>query len=143
MDSSTLHEDFGRQEDVAPPSDRRFGLVAAAVFVFLGCLPWVTRGRPRVWALVVAALFAVIALVMPMLLGPVQRVMQRFARFMHAVMSPVALALLFFMGITPFGALMRLCRHDPLRRGFEPRLDTYWLKRPLGGPAPDTMRNQF
>ena len=143
MKSETFHEDFARHEEVTLPSDRRFGFVAAGFLIFLGCLPAVVGGRPRIWALVGAAAFAVTALVSPMFLGPVHRLMQRLGRLMHTLMSPVVLAVLFFAVITPFGLLMRRLGHDPLRRQFESGLETYWIKRPLGGPAPESMRNQF
>src|SRR5262245_60726653 len=143
MTSEAFHEDLLRDEEVTPPSDRRFGLVAAAVFTILGSMPLMTGGRPRFWALTAAVVFAISALVAPALLGPVHRLMQRFARLMHGIVSPVVLGLLFFLGITPFGVVMRLFGHDPLRRRFEPDADSYWIKRPSGGPAPQTMRNQF
>jgi saxitoxin biosynthesis operon SxtJ-like protein len=143
MKSETFHEDFARHEEVTPPSDRRFGFAAAGFLTLLGCLPVATGGRPRAWPLVTAAALALVALASPALLGPVHRLMQGFARLMHALVSPVALALLFFAGITPLGLLMRFRGHDPLRRRLEPGLESYWVSRPLGGPAPDTMRNQF
>src|SRR5204863_6556133 len=99
--------------------------------------------RPRVWAFMAAGAFTLVAMAVPVLLGPLHRLMQRFARLMHALVSPVVLAVMFFAGITPMGLLMRLLRRDPLRRRFEPDLDSYWIDRPQGGPPPDTMRNQF
>jgi hypothetical protein len=143
MPSETFHEDFTRHEEVSAPSDRRFGLIAAGIFTVLAGVPLARGGHPRVWALVVAAVFALTAIASPMLLGPVHRLLQRFGRLVHAIVSPMALAVIFFVGITPFGVLMRLFGHDPLRRCFEPHRDSYWIKRPLAGPAPDTMRNQF
>ena len=48
-------------------SDRSFGLVFAVVFSIIGCWPLV-HGEPlRGWALAVAAVFAVLALVRPQL----------------------------------------------------------------------------
>lgn len=143
MKQDTFHEDFARHEEMTPPSDRRFGFVAAGVFILVGYLPLLRGGRPRIWALAVAAAFGLLALAIPTLLGPVHRLLQRFGRLMHGIVSPVALAVMFYAGITPFGTLMRLFGHDPLRRAFDPGADSYWIKRPLGGPAPDTMRNQF
>src|SRR6266446_3062583 len=143
MRTETFHEDFARHEEVTLPSDRRFGLVAAVFLILLGCLPVVVGGRPRMWALVGAVAFSVTALVSPMILGPVHRLMQRLGRLVQMLMSPIALAVLFFVVIAPFGLLMRRLGHDPLCRQFEPGLETYWIKRPLGGPAPESMRNQF
>ena len=143
MPSESFHEDFTRHEEVGTPSDRRFGFIAAGVFTVLGSLPLLWKGHPRFWALGVAVVFALTAIASPMLLGPVHRLLQRVARLVHAIVSPMALAVIFFLGITPFGVLMRLFGHDPLRRNFEPHQGSYWIRRPLAGPAPETMRNQF
>jgi hypothetical protein len=45
------------------------------------------------------------------------------------VVSHVVLALVYFLVLTPVGLTMRLFGHDPLRRGFDKDLDTYWQPR--------------
>jgi hypothetical protein len=59
------------------------------------------------------------------------------------VISPVVLALIFFLCITPIGWIMRVAGKDTLRLRFEPDADTYWIARQPPGPPPDTLKNQF
>ncbi len=59
------------------------------------------------------------------------------------VVSPIVMALLFFLVVTPTAFLFRLLGKDPLRLAAEPRAGTYWIERRPPGPPPDTMANQF
>jgi hypothetical protein len=125
-------------------SDRSFGFVFAAVFCIVGCWPLV-RGEPlRWWALVVAAVFAALALVRPQLLHLLNRVWLAFGRLLHRIVSPLVMGLLFFAAVTPTGWLMRLRGRDVLSLKRRPELESYWIRREAGSqPAPETMKNQF
>src|SRR5436853_7283440 len=75
-------------------SDRSFGLVFAAVFCIIGCWP-LLHGQPlRWWALVVAAAFAVLALVRPQLLHLLNRAWLAFGRLLPRIVSPLVLGML-------------------------------------------------
>jgi hypothetical protein len=125
-------------------SDRSFGLVFAAVFSIVGCWPLV-HGEPlRWWALVVAAAFAVLALVRPQLLHLLNRAWLAFGRLLHRIVSPLVMGLLFFAAVTPTGWIMRLRGHDLLSLKRRPELKSYWIRREAESqPAPETMKNQF
>ncbi len=43
------------------------------------------------------------------------------------VVSPVVLAVVYYLVLTPTGLLMRLFGYDPMNRHFDPEADTYWL----------------
>lgn len=45
------------------------------------------------------------------------------------VVSPVVLAVVYYLVLTPTGLLMRLFGYDPISRHFDPEADTYWLPR--------------
>jgi hypothetical protein len=125
-------------------SDRSFGFVFAAVSCIIGCWPLV-HGEPlRWWALVVAAVFAVLALVRPQLLHLLNRAWLAFGRLLHRIVSPLVMGLLFFVAVTPTGWLMRLRGRDVLSLRRRPELKSYWIRREAGSqPAPETMKNQF
>jgi hypothetical protein len=48
------------------------------------------------------------------------------------VISQVILASVYYFVLTPIGLCMRLFRYDPLSRRFDPKLDSYWTRRPRG-----------
>src|SRR5215831_8282464 len=137
------HERVVADEEVTGSSDRAFGLVFSLLSVCLGVAPLV-RGRPvRGWALVVAALFFLAALVQPRALAPLNRMWLKVGLLLHACVSPVVMALIFYTTVTPLGLLRRWLGHDPLRLRWEPDAVTYWIERDPLGLTPESMRRQF
>ena len=143
MKDQTTHERIAGDNDVKSSSNRSFGLTFAVVFLVIACWPVLARQRVRWWALGLAILFGVVALVAPRVLAPLNRLWFLVGLILHAIVSPVVLGLLFFTTVTPIGALMRAFGKDPLRLKREPRATTYWINRQPPGPAADTMTRQF
>ena len=143
MKRQGLHEDFSREEAVAGPSDRGFGLVFAGALGLIGAVRlW--RGHPGAgWWFLVAALFLVVALSGPSLLAPLNRLWLKLGLLLYRVVNPVVMGILFYLCVTPMGLLMRLLGKDFLRLGRDPGARSYWIERRPPGPAPHTMRDQF
>ncbi len=104
-----------------------FGLVAgglvAALFGLL--FPWLRgRGVPA-WPWAAAAVLVAAALGAPALLSPVYRGWMAIGGALGWVNTRILLGAVFFLVVTPIGAVMRMTGRDPLRRGFEPRGRTY------------------
>jgi len=124
-------------------SDRAFGLVFAAFFLIVALLPlWSGRGV-RLWSLGVAALFLALALTIPAVLAPLNRAWTAFGNLLHRIVSPVALAILFYLVVAPTGLVMRLLGKDPLRLKLDPAARSYWLERKPPGPSADSLKDQF
>ncbi|MEO0035440.1 MAG: hypothetical protein RLZZ501_1463 [Pseudomonadota bacterium] len=123
-------------------SNRAFGLVFATVFGVVAALPLRDGGEPVWWAAGVAAAFALIALIYPRALKPLNFVWFLIGLGLHRVVSPLVMGLLFFVTVTPVGLLMRLSGKDPLRLKRDPTATSYWIER-APGPAADSMRRQF
>jgi hypothetical protein len=137
------HEDLTREQHVEGSSDRAFGWVFAAVFAIIGGWPLLDGAAPRWWALAIAAAFALVAQLRPELLAGMNRQWMRLGLLLGRIVSPVALGILFYLVLTPLGALMRLAGKDPLRRKLDTAAPSYWLPRKPPGPPPDSMINQF
>lgn len=127
----------------AGSSDRAFGGVMAAFFAVVGLWPLFGGGSLRLWALVVAALFALAALVAPRSLAGANRLWMKLGALLHAVVSPLALGIVFFLAVLPVGLLMRLFGKRPLPLTFDPAARSYWTPREPPGPDPQTFTNQF
>jgi len=140
---AATHEDFSRIHDVKASSNRNFGWVFTAAFVVIALWPLVSGNLPRWWALIVAALFLLITLFAPALLGLPKRLWLRFSKLLSRIISPVVLALIFYVFVTPLGALMRIFGQDSLRLRGSRRRDSYWIKRDPPGPKPGSLNNQF
>ena len=139
----STHETFVRAEETKLPSNRSFGLVFTAVFLIVGLLPLFSRHTVRGWALGVSGVFLAATLAAPNVLTPLNRVWMRFGLFLHKIVSPVVLGIIFFLAVTPTGLLMRWFKKDILRLRFDPAAETYWIKRDPPGPEPKSMANQF
>lgn len=137
------HESLQRQDQVRASSDRAVGLVFAVVFLLIGLFPWFFGGGLRPWALIVGAVFVATALLMPALLGPLNRVWTLLGLLLHKVMTPFVLGVMFFLVITPMGVVMRMFGGDPLRLHFDRQRPSYWLERSPPGPKPETFSDQF
>lgn len=138
-----MHEDLQRQHEVSQGSDRTLGLVFSGVFLLVGCWPLVRGGSVRAWAIGLAVVFLVIALLRPSFLAPLNRLWVSLGLLLHRVVSPLVLGAVFFLVVTPMGLLMQAFGKDPLRLRFDLTASSYWIERRPPGPAPDSMRNQF
>ena len=138
-----LHENFARPDEIAGPSDRRFGLTFAVIFGIIG------GGRlalghsySGLW-LGAAAALALCALYLPAALGPINRVWLRVGLVLYKIVNPIIMALLFFSTIVPIGIVMRLRGKDPLRLRRDQDASSYWIGREPPNSPSETMRNQF
>jgi len=94
---------------------RKFGLTVGIAFLVLGGISaW--RGHtlaPRVfWAL--GGALSLSGLVVPTLLGPVQRGWMGLAHQLSRVTTPIALGIVYFLVFTPAGWLRRKLGQNPL-----------------------------
>jgi hypothetical protein len=137
------HEFQSREEVLKTSSDRGFGLVFAAFCAIVAALSFYSGNHHWPWWLGTAAAFALLAYVWPDVLSPINRLWTKFGLLLFMVVSPVVLAIVFFLCIAPIGWMMRLAGKDFLRLRFEPNATTYWISREPPGPHPDSLKNQF
>jgi len=143
MATSQLHEDYSRDDHVKAGSDRGFGLVFAGFFTLMSALSWWRGHTSWHWALPLAAVFLVVALVYPRILNPLNKLWLKFGLLLYKVVNPIVLGMLFFLTITPIGFVMRAFGKDFLRLKLDGGATTYWIDRTPPGPPPQSMRNQF
>lgn len=137
------HDDLAGREPAAKGSERGFGLLFAAVFAAVGLYPAFAGGAPRIWALAAAGAVLAAALARPEWLAPANRIWHRIGAAMHRVASPVVMAAIFFVVVTPTGLAMRALGKDPLRLRRDPDAESYWIHRDPPGPERESMKNQF
>jgi hypothetical protein len=115
---------------VADPSRddlRKFGLTMGAIIAVLFglALPWLW-GRPfPLWPWGLAAVFVGWALLAPRSLRLVYHVWMKFGQLISRITTPVILAIVFFLVITPIGVLRRWFSSDPLRRHYDHGAQSY------------------
>lgn len=124
-------------------SDRAFGLTMAAAFAVLALLPLLSKGTVHRWALIGSGSFALPALLAPGVLAPLNRLWTRFGRLLHSVTSPLVLAVMYYLVITPLALFFRAVRRDELRLRLDPAASSYWVHRNPPGPQPESLKRQF
>ena len=107
---------------------RKFGLVVGAAFVVLGALV-ALKGQRNVGVGLglLGTTLAGAGVAIPTLLGPVQRAWMKLAHLISKVTTPIVMSAIYFLVLTPVGAVRRLAGANALtrRRGSE----TYWVAR--------------
>ena len=115
---------------------RKFGLVMSLPFGLIGgLLLWRTSSSLALPLLVVGALFFLLALLAPTLLGPVERFWMALALRISAVVTFVVLLVLYTVVFTPIALVLRLLRKDILNMKLDPQKLSYWVQVEPDGPG--------
>lgn len=143
MAQGALHEELRRDDDTVGPSDRKFGLTLGGIFAFIAVWKAATWSA---WGFLwggLAAAFIILALTRASLLSSPNRLWLKFGLLLHRIVSPIIMAILFYVTILPVGLLMRAFGKDPLRLRLEKGANSYWLPRSDDRPPDASMRQQF
>ncbi len=138
-----IHDNPDENEGPNSSSDRSFGIVMSAACVVIALYPLVSANTPYWWLLAIGAGFLLLAAAKPEALAPLNHVWTRFGLLLGKIGNPIVLGLMYFIIISPIAIGMKLAGRDPLRRKFDPGLETYWQDRDPAGPTPESMRNQY
>jgi hypothetical protein len=121
-------------------SERSFGLVFAGVFLIVALVPLWYHHPVRWWALPIAAVVLLVAMVRPAILAPLNRLWFRFGLALGKVMTPAVMGILFVIAVIPTALLLKLFGKDPMQRRLSPDATSYWEPR---DKQPGPMRDQF
>jgi hypothetical protein len=123
-------------------SSRSFGLLIAALLGLLAVLNYWSGKHGYVYWGGAAVVFLAIALAMPRILAPLKRLWLRLGHVFHRVVGPPVLALTYVVAIVPVGLLVQMFGLDLLGTRRNNSAASYWRSR-AGGPAPESLRDQF
>jgi hypothetical protein len=140
MQPRNFHESYAGGE-IKPPSERSTGLVFGAVAAIMAVL-WRDRPFLPFVALGMAIGVAVVSLIAPRLLKPLNLLWWKFGLLLHRIVNPLVMFAMFTLVFVPVGMIMRIWR-DPLRSRRMMGASSYWIDRKEGVGAPASMKNQF
>ena len=120
-------------------SNRSFGIVFFVVFLIISLYPLINDEEIRLWSLIVASIFLVLGLFKSKILTPLNLAWVEFGILLGKIISPIIMAIIFFLVVTPIGIFMRVLQKDLLNLKFNDK-KSYWIKK--NGPK-SKMKNQF
>ena len=126
-------------EEKNKSSNRSFGIVFFLLFLIIGIYPIFNANGLRLWSLIISLIFLILGLTNSKILTPLNKAWFKFGIILGKIFSPVIIAAIFFLVVTPTGLIMRLLRKDILNLKFNQK-DTYWIDKK--GPK-SIMKNQF
>ena len=127
-------------DEIKLGSNRNFGIVFFIVFLLIAIYPLINQGEIRIWSLIISFLFLFFGLLNSKILTPLNKLWFRFGLFLGKIISPIIMAVIFFLVVTPIGLLMRLFGKDVLNLKLNKKKSSYWIEKV--GPK-SKMKNQF
>lgn len=123
-------------------TDRAFGLTFAVVFSILGGLVWLLTGHFVPGLFITSAVFALLALAVPGVLLPLNRLWSWFGGKLGHINNNLVLGLFYILFMIPFGLVMRLFGRDPMARKMASGQETYW-QQPARQLDRETLRDMY
>jgi hypothetical protein len=124
---------------LSPSQGRKFGLTVGVAFLVVAALLHFWRHKETAAAVTgsLGVLLVLAALLIPTRLGPLERAWMGLARLISKVTTPIFMGVVFFVVVTPIGALMRLVGRRPL---VHPERDGGFWAAPASGGRSDLER---
>ena len=126
-------------DDIKISSNKSFGIVFFVVFLLIAIYPLTHGGDIRIWSGMISFIFLVLGLLNSSILTPLNKIWFRFGIILGKIISPVIMAIIFFLVVTPTGLIMRILRKDILNLKYN-KNKSYWIEKE--GPK-SKMKNQF
>ncbi len=139
---SPTDETLGRRIHRRRLSDRNFGMMFAALFLFFGLRPLCHQQTIRSWCLALGGSLLLAALSRPSLLGPLNLISAEISLLFSKLVNLIVTGLLFYLVFTPAAIILRCMRKDLLLLSLDSHAQTYWIPRSASEESSD-MTNQF
>ena len=120
-------------------SNKSFGIVFFLFFLIISIYPLLTEDEIRLWALIISIIFLLLGLANSIILNPLNKIWFKFGILLGSIVSPIIMAIVFFIVVTPTSIIMRLLGKDILNIK-KNKKKTYWIDK---SGAKSKMKNQF
>lgn len=125
------------------PSNKKFGFFFTAIF-FISAIYFFYQGKEAVYLFLgfIGFIFFLITIIKDSLLLSLNKLWMRFGVILGMIVSPIVLAILFFIIFTPIAIGMRIFRRDELRLRSR-NTESYWKLRDQVNLAATSFKQQF
>ena len=121
-------------------TNRSFGLVFFFVFLIIGFWPLLNQDSPRLWSLIISLVFLILGLLNSKILSPLNSIWFKFGELLGLVVSPIVMAIIYFLVVTPTGIIMKILGKDLLKIKLNKNIKSYWIEKEK---IKSKMRQQF
>lgn len=108
---------------------KKFGITMGIALLVISLLILLKARHSAVPALIISAVFFILAFLIPAILRPVYIIWMKLAFLLGWINTRVILIVIFYLLFTPIGLVMRLFGVDLLERKIDKGRDSYWKKR--------------
>ena len=109
-------------------SNKSFGLVFVVLFLIIALWPLLNGNEIRIWSICISLIFLFLTIIKSTILTPLNKIWNKFGLLLGTIISPLVMAAVFFLVVTPTAYIMRLRRKDLLNKLYSNK-PSYWIKR--------------
>ena len=126
-------------KDIQISSNRSFGIVFFIVFLIIAFYPLLDSNEIRIWSILVSIVFLILGLLNSKILTPLNNIWFKFGLVLGKIISPIIMAIIFFLVVSPIGLFMSLIKKDLLNLKYN-KNKSYWIEK---NEPVSKMKNQF
>ena len=119
---------------------KMFAIIWSAIFAVIGVLPLLKGDEVKIWAIIIALIFNIIAFTKPQILTRFYQIWMKFGEFIGGIMSKIMMTILYFLFFTPISIFLKIIGKDLLDKRIDKSQTSYWIERET---QPQSMKNQF
>jgi len=109
-------------------SNKSFGIIFFIVFLIIGFWPLINGEGVRIWSILVSLSFLILGFLNSKILSPLSYTWIKLGIIIGNFISPIVMAIIFYLLISPFGIVMRIFGKDLLMKKYSKK-SSYWIKR--------------
>ena len=110
-------------------SEKSFGILFGVVFIIVSVWPLFYSNSLRIWSLILAIIFFLLAFLKPSLLKSFNNAWIKLGELLGRIIAPIVMAIVYFLILTPISLLVRLFGKDLIGMKFNNDIKSYWIKR--------------
>ena len=128
-----------KNNDIKIGSNKSFGVVFFIVFLIIALYPMLKGQDLRLWSLIISLIFLILGIINSTVLTPLNKIWFKFGILLGNIISPIVMAIVFFVVVTPTGIIMKILRKDLIGLKKNNK-NTYWIEKKA---KMTSMKNQF
>ena len=108
--------------------NKQFGYLFFFVFAFIAIINFFNSNKINYILISLSLIFLIITIFKPILFDNISNIWIKFGELLGRFISPMVMALIFFLFLTPLSFIVRIIRKDLLNIKFS-KQKSYWIKR--------------